>query len=166
MKSKDGYLKLMAAPVNVADDECHQFLSLISNSVKWRGGYISDKISTVKLRQSVMLQPLSERLVWGELPVSAPISVGSTVIVEVIQSRSRPKNVLVGRVITLMWGDRWVPLKLINPNDETLVLKKNSKIADVSPCIAIEELSPPDGLCVNAQNISQSVSQDPTVTVS
>ena len=66
-----------------------------------------DKIGTIKLRQSVALEPLCEHLVWGKLPVSAPLSVGSTVVVEPTQSRSRPRNVLVGRVVTPLWGNGW-----------------------------------------------------------
>ena len=154
MKGSHGYWKLMTTPVNVADDDCHQFLSLISNSMKWRGGTLPDKIGTVKLKQSVTLEPLSEHLVWGKLPASATISVGSTVIVEATQSKSRPRNVLVGRVIMPLWGDGWVPLKLINPSDQMLVLKRSSKVADVSPCIAVEELSAADGVCVNTRDVT------------
>lgn len=84
-----------------------------------------DKIGTVKLRQNVTLEPLHEHLVRDKLPTSAPLSVGSTVIVEPTQSRSRPRNLLVGLVISPLWGDRWVPLKLINPSSETVTLKRN-----------------------------------------
>ena len=104
MKMSEDYWRLLAAPVDMADGDCSQFLSLLSNSEKWRGGPMPDKIGTVKLRQSITLEPLCEHLVWGKLPVSAPLSVGSTVVVEPTQSRSRPRNVLVGRVVTPLWG--------------------------------------------------------------
>lgn len=155
MKGSDGYWNLLAKPVDVADSECCQFLSLLANSERWEGGPMPDKVGTVKLRESVVLEPLQEHLVWGKLPASAPISVGSTVIVEATQSRARPRNVLVGRVITPLWGNRWVPLKLINPGTETVILKRNTKIADVSPCIAVEELSSPDKLSINVQSFLQ-----------
>ena len=111
------------------------------------------KVGTVKLRQCVVLELLCEHLVWGKLPASAPISVGSTVVVEATQSRAKPRNMLVGRVISPLWGDRWVPLKLINPSTETVTLKRNSKIADVSPA-TVEELSPPTKVSVNMQSVS------------
>lgn len=155
MKGSDSYWDLLDRPVNVVDSECYEFLSLLSNCEKWKGGPMPEKVGTVKLRESVVLEPLCEHLVWGKLPDSAPISVGSTVIVEASQSRARPRNVLVGRVITPLWGNRWVPLKLINPSTEAVVLKRNSKIADVSPCVAVEELSFPDKLTVNTQSVSQ-----------
>lgn len=36
-----------------------------------------------------------------------------------------------------------------------MILKRNTKIADVSPCIAVEELSSPDKLSINMQSVSQ-----------
>ena len=59
-----------------------------------------DKIGTVKVRPSITLEPLCEHLVWGKLPASAPLSVGRTILIELIHSRSRPRNVLVGRVFS------------------------------------------------------------------
>ena len=137
MKMSEDYWRLLAAPVDMADGDCSQFLSLLSNSEKWRGGPMPDKIGTVKLRQSITLEPLREYHVWGKLPASAPLSVGSTVIVEPTQSRSRPRNVLVGRVVTPLWGDRWVPVNLINPSSKAVTLRRNCKIADVFPCVAV-----------------------------
>ena len=114
-----------------------------------------DKIGRVRLRQSITLEPLREHLVWGKLSASAPLSAGSTVIVEPTQSRSRPRNVLVGRVVTPPWGDRWVPLKLINPSSKALTLKRNCKIADVFQCVAVEELPFPEKVSVNIQDVTQ-----------
>ena len=155
MKKSEDYWRLLAAPVDIADDDCSQFLSLLSNSVKWRGGPMPDKIGTIKLRQSVILEPLCEHLVWGKLPASASLSVGSTVVVEPTQSRSRPRNVLVGCVVTPLWGDRWVPVKLINPSSKAVTLRRNCKIADVFPCVAVEELPSPEKVSVNIQDVTQ-----------
>ena len=155
MKSSDSYWDLLAKPVDVVDGDGHEFLSLLSNVEKWKDGPMPDKIGTVKLRQSVTLEPLREHLVWGKLPASAPISVGSTVVVEATKSRSGPRNVLVGRVVAPLWGDRWVPVKVINPSNEQVTLRRNSKIADVSPCVAVEELALPDRVCVNIQDVGQ-----------
>ena len=143
----EDYWRLLAAPVDIADDDCGQ-LSLLSNFDKWRGGPMPDKIGRVRLRQSITLEPLREYHVWGKLPASAPLSVGSTVIVEPTQSRSRPRNVLVGRVVTPLWGDRWVPLKLINPSSKALTLKRNCMISDVFPSVAVEELPFPEKVSV------------------
>ncbi len=46
---------------------------------------------------------------------------------------------MVGRVITPLWGDRWIPMKVTNMSDKPMTLKRNSKLADVSPCLAVED---------------------------
>lgn len=61
----------------------------------------------------------------------------------------------MGRVITPLWGNSWLPLKLINPRSETMILKRNSKIADVSPCITFEKLASPDTISIDMQSVSQ-----------
>ena len=40
--------------------------------------------------------------------------------------------------------DRWVPVKLINPSSMAVTLRRNCKIADVFPCVAVEELPSPE----------------------
>uniref|UniRef100_A0A3B1J1Z4 Gypsy retrotransposon integrase-like protein 1 n=1 Tax=Astyanax mexicanus TaxID=7994 RepID=A0A3B1J1Z4_ASTMX len=157
MRKTDSYWRIMSESSVVGDDDLHQFLSLISNTERWRGESVPERVGTLRLKQCISLQPRCEHLVWGKLPESAAISVGSTVIVEPTQSRCRPKNVLVGRVITPMWGDRWLPMKLINPSSEVVVLKRNAKLADVFPCIAVEDLSQPDSI----QSYSQCVLDTP-----
>lgn len=57
-----------------------------------------------------------------------------------MESRSRPRQILVGRVITPLWGDGSIPLKVINPTNHRVVLKRNAKIADMSPCNAVQDL--------------------------
>lgn len=89
-------------------------------SSRWRGDGIPDKVGTVKVKSCVTLKPRSEHLVWGKLPESAVISVGSTVVVEPTQSKPRPRHILVGRVVTPLWGDRWVPVKVVNPTDRVV----------------------------------------------
>lgn len=62
--------------------ECEQFLDLMANSSRWRGEELPDRIGTVKLQHAVTLMAKKEHLVWGKLPNNAPMSPGSTVIVE------------------------------------------------------------------------------------
>ena len=50
-----------------------------------------------------------------------------------------PHNIMVGRVVTPLWGDRWVPMKVTNLSDRPVTLKRNCKLADVSPCLAVED---------------------------
>ncbi|XP_041960335.1 uncharacterized protein LOC121718947 [Alosa sapidissima] len=151
LKGTTGYWRLMSTPSHIQSDECHKFLSLFSNTERWRGESVPERVGTVKLQRSVTLEPQTEHLVWGKLPVSSVLSVGSTVIVEPTKSRSRPKQIMVGRVITPLWGDGSVPLKVINPTNHRVVLRKNTKIADVSPCIAVEELPQPEQIKSNVQ---------------
>lgn len=131
---------------NDSDPEIGQFLSMFTNVEHWRGEEVPDKIGTVKLTQAVTLLPRHEHLIWGKLPAKVPMSPGSTVLVEPTSSRAAPRGALVGRLITPLWGDRWVPLTVVNPSDEPLMLKKNSKLADVSPCLAVEDFDVFQGL--------------------
>lgn len=105
----------------------------------------------MKIKSCVTLKPQSEHLIWGKLPESAVMSAGSTVVVEPKKSKARPEQILVGRVITLLWGDHWMPVKVINPTDRAVVLKRNTKIADMSPCIAVEDLPTADEVKCNVQ---------------
>lgn len=152
LKSTDSYWRLVSSPNNGQTDDHNQFLSLLSNTERWRGDYIPDRVGTVKVKSCVTLKPQSEHLIWGKLLESAVMSAGSTVVVEPTKSKARPKQILVGRVITPLLGDRWVPVKVINPTDRAVVLKRNTKITDVSPCIAVEDL--PCSVC-RAEMFSQ-----------
>lgn len=49
------------------------------------------------------------------------------------------RNIMVALVITSMWGDGWVPMKITNLTDQLVTLRKNRKLADVSPCLAVED---------------------------
>lgn len=46
----------------------------------------------------------------------------------------------MARLVTHLWGDRWVPLKLINTWNKPVMLRRNAKIADLFPVIALEDL--------------------------
>lgn len=65
------------------------FLSLFSNAERWRGESIPERIGTVKLQRSVTLAPQTEHLVWGKLPQSSVLSVGSTVMWSPDQDQDR-----------------------------------------------------------------------------
>ncbi len=67
------------------------------------------------------------------------MSPGSTVIVEATSSRTMPRDIIIGRVVTPLWGDRWVPLKVTNLSEKPVTLKRNRKLADVFPCLAVED---------------------------
>ena len=111
----------------------------MANTSRWRGEELPNKIGTVKLRQSVILLARQEHLVWGKLPKYTPMSPGSTVIVEPTSSKSMQRNIMVGRVVTPLWGDRWVPMKVTNLSERPIRLKRKYKLADVSPCLAVED---------------------------
>ncbi|KAL0163858.1 hypothetical protein M9458_039611, partial [Cirrhinus mrigala] len=48
---------------------------------------------------------------------------------------------LAGHVVSPMWDDRWVPMKILNPTQSPITLRRNTKLADVSPCLAVEDVS-------------------------
>lgn len=137
MKNDKAYWKLLKEPDAGNVGESAKFLGLMANLERWRGHHIPDKIGTVKLKKSVTLQPRTEHIIWGKLPMRSDLSIGSAVIVEPPTSRTLNRNVIVGRVVAPLWGDGWVPVKVLNPLDEPLTLRRNSKLADVSPCIAL-----------------------------
>lgn len=160
MKSHDKYWELVSC--SNTDPECEQFLELLSCISRWSGPQQPDKLGTVKLRQAVTLLPRREYLIWGKLPANVPVSPGSTVIVEPTTVRSAPKNILVGRVATPMWGDRWVPMKILNPNQTSVTLRRNSKLADVSSCLAVEDFTVMQGLSRTHSDVPESEPLDAT----
>lgn len=64
---------------------------------------------------------------------------------------------MVARVVTPLWGDRWVPLKILNISDGPVTLQKNSKLADVCTCLALEDMEVPEVKCFH-----QATSDKPT----
>lgn len=139
MKISDDYWRIVSNCVSEPSSSCEQFLDVMANTCRWRGGDSPDKVGTVKLQQSVTLMAKKEHLVWGRLPSNTAMSPGSTIIVEATSSRSMPRDIIIGRVVTPLWGDRWVPLKVTNLSDKPVTLKRNCKLADVFPCLAVED---------------------------
>lgn len=99
-----------------------------------------DFIETVKLVQAVTLLLKQEPLVWGKLPTASPLSEGSAVLVEPSKTQTRKKNIIVSRSVASMNGERWIPVRNLNTSKEAVSLKHHTKVADVSSCIAIEDL--------------------------
>lgn len=146
LKGGSEYWDLASRLEPQSSPEVEQFLSMFTNVERWRGGTVPERIGTVKLTQAVTLLPRHEHLVWGRLPAKVPMSPGSTVVVEPTDSKAMPRGVLVGRLVTPLWGDRWVPMTVVNPSDKPITLKRNCKLADVSVCLAIEDLDAFQGL--------------------
>uniref|UniRef100_A0A9J7XGM7 ribonuclease H n=1 Tax=Cyprinus carpio carpio TaxID=630221 RepID=A0A9J7XGM7_CYPCA len=147
MKSDENYWRLISAGGKKVQSDCDQFLDMLSCSTRWKSEDVPDKIGPLKLPHAVTLEPQHEHLVWGRQSSKVPMSPGSTVIVEPCGSRSSPRDVLVGRVITAMWADRWVPLKMMNLSPKPITLRRNAIIADVFPCLAVEDFNIQQGLC-------------------
>ena len=133
------FWRVVSQPDVAGQDDDSQFLRLLSSLERWRGGSIPDKVGTLRLRSAITLQPMTEHLVWGRLPPKTSISVGSTVAVEPSTSRCINRQMLVGRVVSPMWGDGWLPVKVFNPTSAAVTLRKNAKVADVYPCVALED---------------------------
>ncbi|KAK0146302.1 hypothetical protein N1851_014385 [Merluccius polli] len=130
LRSDEKYWELIRS--RTSDPGCEQFLQLLSCITRWSGPELPERVGTVMLRQAVTLAPQQEYLVWGKLPGSAPVSPGSTVIVEPTSSRSAPKDIIVGRVVAPMWGDRWVPMKILNPTMSPSHQQRDSVISRVT----------------------------------
>ncbi|KAI7804127.1 hypothetical protein IRJ41_024660 [Triplophysa rosa] len=140
MKSSDDYWRVTGQSCGMSlSPDTSQFLDMMAGLTRWKGVDTPNKIGTVKLTQAVTLLARHEHLVWGRLPQNTPMSPGSAVVVEPTSSKSMPRNILVGRVVTPMWGDRYVPMRIVNLSDQPVTLKRNCKLADVSPCMAAED---------------------------
>ena len=72
--------------------------------------------------------------------MNAPVSEGSAVLIDAPRSQPHKKNLMVGRAVLTMSGDRWVPVKIINSSDKQVTLRRNAKVADVFPCVDFGEL--------------------------
>lgn len=82
---------------------------------------------------------MKEHIVWGKLVSDKILSAGSTIVVEPSIARTAPRNVLVGRIVVSLWGDGSTPVKVINPSNKPVCLKRNCKLADVYTCMALED---------------------------
>src|SRR4029434_2317512 len=126
------------------DQEREQFLSLLAGLDRWSDDEVPDKVGTVRCNRAVTLPAGSEFLVWGMLPKNAKISPGSTVLTEPTSSHSAPRGIMVARVVTPLWGDRWDPLKILNSSDSPVKMRRNAKLADVYTCLALEDMEVPE----------------------
>ena len=138
-KKDPSYWRVMNKADSSGESGIEQFLSMLSGITRWKGGAIPGTIGTVKLANAVTLTPGHEHIVWGKLPAIAPVSQGSAVLVEPSKSQSHKKTIIVGRTVVSMSGDRWVPVKVVNASDKFVTLRRNTKLADVSPCVALED---------------------------
>lgn len=164
LKSNNDYWELTSTGCKSWTTDYEHFLDVMSCTTRWRGDEVPDKIGFVKLPRAVTLHSQQEHLVWGKLSCKAPVSPGSTIIVEPCTSKSRPRNMLVGRVITPMWGDRWVPVKITNLSPKSITLKRNSLIAEVSPCVAVEDFNLQQDSCMVERESSEQVTKsNPTM---
>ncbi|XP_039503265.1 uncharacterized protein LOC120459855 [Pimephales promelas] len=136
----ESYWEAVSGPCPDRDPEAEHFLSMLSGLNPWRGEDVPIKIETVRCNSATCLEPGREYLIWGKLPKNTAVSPGSTILTEPTSSRSAPRGVLVAKIVTSLWGDRWVPLKLINTSDRPVLLRRNGKLADVYSCVSIEDM--------------------------
>ncbi len=139
MKNVQGYWRVLSRPESSENDEIVQFLDMLSGLHRWKGTEMPSKVGTAKLTQAVVLCPQQEHLVWAKLPATVPVSEGSAILVEPSKSHSC-KNIVIGRVVASMSSDGWVPVKVLNASNKPVTLRRNTKLADVFPCIALEDL--------------------------
>lgn len=97
-------------------------------------------IKTARLAQAITLLPRQEHLVWARLPPKTPVSEGSAVLIEPSRSPTHKKDIIAGHIVASMTADQWVPVRMLNPYEKPITLKRNSKVADVCPCVALEDL--------------------------
>ncbi len=130
--------------ISASERECdinekNKLLDLLANVEKWKNGTVPDLVGTVKIKKAVSLEPMTENLVWGKLQSTHDLSAGSAVILEPSRVKSRPRTVLVGKTVALIREDGWVPLKVINPSEKAVTLRRNSTLADAFPCMALQD---------------------------
>ena len=133
------YWTAISAPSS-SDTETEHFLSMLAGLHRWGDGEMPEKIGTVRCNSATCLEPGREYLLWGKLPKPVRMSPGSAAMTEPTSARSAPKGLMVARVVTPLWGDGWVPLKVMNVSEKPLFLRRNAKLADLVPCVALEDL--------------------------
>lgn len=159
LKESDKYWEIISEMTGPNTGGHDDFLAMLAGVHRWKGEDEPDIVGTVKLTSAVTLLPGHEHLVWGKLPEKSRGAPGCTVVVEPTHSRSIPRNVLVGRVVTPLWGDGWVPMKVINPTDKAITIKRNAKLADVYPCLAAEELQLNDSSYLKSNSLHVTAKQ-------
>lgn len=125
LKTTKGLMKVVFASEQNCTDG-NRLISMVANVERWRGGDVPDKVSTLRLKQAVTLEPMQEHLMWGRLRHTNNLSVGSTVVTEPSSLRSKPKTILVGRTVALLHGDGWLPVRVINPSHKSVTLRRNA----------------------------------------
>lgn len=135
MKISDDYWRILSNSVSEPPSSCEKFLDVMANTCHWRSEDPPDKVGTVKLQLSVTLMAKQEHLLWGRLLSNSAMSPGSIVIVEATSSRTMPQDIIVGHIVTPLWGNCWVPLKVTNISDKPVSLKRNRKFL----CLAVED---------------------------
>lgn len=139
-KQSPHFWQVLSKPESTGAPEIVQFLNMLSGINRWRGDTLPDFIGTARLPRAVTLLPKQEHLVWGKLPAASPLSVGSAILVEPSKARTHKKDVIVCRSVASMNGDRWIPVRILNTSDKAVTLRRHTKVADVSTCIAVEDL--------------------------
>lgn len=129
----DSYWRTVSGPCPTKDLDIERGLS------PWKGRDVPDKVGTVRCNSATCLEPGREYLIWGKLPKTA-ISSG----------------VLIAKIVTPLWGDQWFPLKLINTSDRPVLLRRNTKLADVYSCVALEDMDATERSEVPLVSCSQS----------
>ncbi|CAI5693109.1 unnamed protein product [Oreochromis niloticus] len=138
-KRCEPYWNTVSSNCSKTNLETENFLSMLSGLTPWKDSDVLDRVGTVRCNSAVCLDPGREYLLWGKLPKNVNVSPGSTVMTEPSSSCSAPRGILVARLVTPLWGDRWVPLKLINMSEQPVHLRRNAKLADVYSCVALED---------------------------
>jgi len=80
---------------------------------------------------------------------------GSTVMME--PTGSGPRSVIVGRTVAVLRDDGWLPIKVVNPFNKCLTIKRNARLADVYACVALESLCEPELSTDASTDIKQNV---------
>ncbi|KAL7833124.1 hypothetical protein SRHO_G00301420 [Serrasalmus rhombeus] len=163
LKKTPSYWRVLSQPESSGESEIEQFLNMLSGLHRWKGKEIPSMVGTAKLTQAITLLPKQEHLVWAKLPATTTVSEGSAILIEPPRSQAHNKNIIVGRVVASMSADRWVPVKILNPCDRPVILRRNSRVADVFPCLALEDfdINPRQSACSDVKVLNQKV-DDPT----
>lgn len=116
MKGTDEYWRLISECTSQPSPAGEYFLNIMTNLTCWQSEEMPRKIGTVKLNQAVTLLAKllakQQHLVWGGFPTMCHCLQGALLWIEPTSSKTMPQNIMVGRVITAMWGNRWVPMKV------------------------------------------------------
>lgn len=147
LKSTEGYWKAISQPVNGLFDESDALLSILENVDCWQGSKMPEKkVATVVLSWCVTLFTKHEHSL-GQAERKMALFHWQYCYCRAHNVPSSTEECVSGSYCMPTVGWQMDPHEVVNLQDRPVTLKCNAKLADVYPCIALEDLELNSSCC-------------------